>query len=75
MTKKEKVEMLKKASANGKVYFVMCNYDGFVNGKRRDTGDVISCHNNHLLAEKSPAGRSNLTRICDIGEVLLYLDC
>lgn len=73
MTSKEKVDALKKAKANGKTTFVMANYDGVINGCRREVGDVISCHNTWKLAEKS-AGRSTLIRIYDIDETLWYWD-
>lgn len=74
MTSQEKVDALKKGKENGKTFFVMANYDGIINGTRRTVGDVISCHKNHQLAENSPAGRSNLSRICDIEETLYYWD-
>jgi hypothetical protein len=74
MTNQEKVDTLKKAKSNGKAFFVMANYDGIINCRHYGVGDVISCHKNHELAEKSKSGRSSLTRICDIEETLYYWD-
>lgn len=70
----DKVEKLKRAKSNGKTHFVMANQGGIIAYTHREPGDVISCHANHRLAEASPAGRSNLTQICDIDEILSYWD-